>query len=116
MSAIRLYADEDCSEHAVVRGLRARGIDVLTTSDAGRGGTADYEQLAFAAAEDRTLYSFNVGDFARLHRQYLERGLRHSGIVVIPDQRCSAGEKIRRVALFVQSFTAEDMVNRMEYL
>jgi len=108
--------DEDGSENAVVRGLRARGIDVITTADAGRLGATDAEQIAFAAAENRTIYSFNVGDFARLHRHYLERGLQHSGIVVLPDQRCSVGEKIRRVARFVYSVAAEDMVNRMEYL
>ena len=116
MSEVRLYADEDASEHAVVRGLLARGVDIVTTADAGRLGATDAEQLAFAAAERRAIYSLNVGDFARLHHHYLERGLQHSGIVVIPDQRCSVGEKIRRVARFVQSVQAEDMVNRMEYL
>jgi hypothetical protein len=29
MSDIRLYVDEDASEHAVIRGLRARGVDIL---------------------------------------------------------------------------------------
>ncbi len=35
---------------------------------------------------------------------------------VFPDQRCSIGEKIRRLARFLRSVTAEEMVNRMEYL
>jgi hypothetical protein len=116
VSAVRLYVDEDASEQAVVRGLRARGIDVLTTVEAGRLGTTDAEQIAFAAEQGRTIYTFNVADFARLHRQYQERGLRHSGIAVVPDQRCSVGEKIRRVARLVRSVTAEDMVDCMEYL
>ena len=116
MSAVRLYVDEDASERAVVRGLRARGIDALTTADAGHLGTTDSEQLAYAAAENRTLYTFNVADFARLHRDYIERGLRHPGILVLPDQQCSVSEKIRRVARFARSVTAEDMVCRMVYL
>ena len=116
MSVVRLYVDEDASEQAVVRGLLARGIDVMTTAEAGRLGTTDAEQLAFAAESNRTIYTFNVADFARPHRQYLEQGLRHSGIVVVPDQRCSVGEKIRRVAKFIRSVTSEEMVNRMEYL
>ena len=43
MSAIRLYVDEDASEHAVIRGLRARGVDILTTAEAERLGTSDSE-------------------------------------------------------------------------
>lgn len=116
MSDVRLYVDEDAGEDAVVKGLRARGIDVLTTLEANRLGATDAEQLATATSMRRTLYSFNVGDFARLHHEHLQQGREHSGIVVIPDQRWSTGEKIRRVTSFVKSVTAEAMLNRMEYL
>lgn len=116
MSEVRLYVDEDASEHAVVQGLRARGVDLVTTAEANRLGAADARQLAFATEQNRTIYTLNVADFARLHREYLERRLDHSGIVVIPDQRYSVGEKIRRVARFVHSASAEDMVGRVEYL
>ena len=37
-------------------------------------------------------------------------------IVVIPDQRCSIGEKIRRLAVLVNDLTAEEMIDRMEFL
>jgi hypothetical protein len=60
--------------------------------------------------------SCEVFEPVALHRQYIEQNLVHAGILVVPDQRCSTGEKIRRVARFVRSVTAEDMVNRMEYL
>ena len=33
MSAVRFYVDEDAGEHAVMKGLRARNVDVLTTVD-----------------------------------------------------------------------------------
>lgn len=116
MSEVRLYVDEDAGESAVVRGLRARGIDVLTTIEANRCGVSDREQLVFATDETRTLYTFNVGHFARLHREFLGEGIHHSGIVVLPDQQCSIGERIRRIAGFLSQIEAEDMINRMEYL
>jgi hypothetical protein len=50
------------------------------------------------------------------HSECLLRGFDHSGIIVLPDQRCSVGEKIRRLARFISSVTAEEMSNRMEYL
>ena len=116
MSDVRLYVDEDAGEDAVVKGLRTRGIDVLTTVEANQLGATDAEQLATAISLRRTIYTFNVGDFAQLHKEHLEQGREHSGIVVVPDQRCSAGEKIRRVTKFLKSVTTEEMLNRMEYL
>jgi len=61
-------------ENAVVIGLRARGVDLLTTVEVGRTGTTDPEQLAFAVLQARTIYTFNVGDFAQLHSEYLQNG------------------------------------------
>jgi hypothetical protein len=116
MSRVRLYVDEDAEEYAVIQGLLARGLDVLTTSAEHRTGTTDAEQLAFAIELQRTLYSLNVADFACLRRERLKRGDSHFGIVVIPDQRCSIGEKIRRLAAFVNRVTAEEMIDRMEFL
>ncbi len=116
MSQVRLYVDEDAGENAVVQGLRGRGIDVLTTVEANQCGVSDREQLLFATGEGRTLYTFNVGHFAQLHREFLSENIKHSGIIVLPDQRYSIGEKIRRLAGFLSQVVAEDMVHRMEYL
>ncbi len=96
MADIQIYADEDACERAVINGLRKRGIDVLTTMAAGNAGKSDEEQLEFAAAQRRCIYTFNVRDFARLHGEFLSQGRDHAGIVMIPDQRYSVGEKIRR--------------------
>ena len=116
MNPVRLYVDEDAGEHAVIIGLRARGIDILTTLEALRDGTSDADQLAFAATQERSIYTFNVGDFAKLHNEYLRQGLEHWGIIAIPDQRYSIGEKIRRVAGLLSRVTSADMINRMQYL
>ena len=34
----------------------------------------------------------------------------------VPDQRCSIGEKVLRLARLISGTTAEKMVNRIEYL
>ena len=51
----------------LVRALRLRGVDVLTTHDSGYIGEPDDFQLGVAIAEGRALYSFNVADFMSLH-------------------------------------------------
>src|SRR2546425_1015836 len=116
MSQIRLYIDEDAAEHAVVTGLRARGIDVLTVLDAGMTSATDEEQLAYAASQDRTIYTLNVGDFCRLHAEHFAAGTNHHGILVIPRQRYSIGEKIRRLIDHIDSVSAEEMHNRLDFL
>ncbi len=52
---------------------RARGVDLVTTAEAERLGTSDSEQLDYAIDHGRAIYTFNAGDFARLHREYLEQ-------------------------------------------
>jgi len=78
---VRLYLDEDVYQGVLV-GLRRRGFDVLSTVEAGLRGASDEEQLHFAIAEDRSLFTFNRGDFVRLHSEVLARGDHHPGILV----------------------------------
>lgn len=82
MTRIRLYIDEDTQRHALTRSVRARGYDVVTTLEAGRLSMTDSEQLAFSAAEGRTILTFNSRDFVQLHRDYLVSGRPHAGIIV----------------------------------
>jgi len=55
MSELLLYVDEDAGENAVIEGLRARNIDVLTTIEAGRLGSNDPSQLEFASIIGRSI-------------------------------------------------------------
>jgi hypothetical protein len=64
---------------ALLRGLRSRGIEVTTVLDEGRVGDSDRAQLDYAWQIKRVLYSFNVSDFCRLHREYLTEGKPHAG-------------------------------------
>src|SRR5437868_4811241 len=90
-----LLLDEDSMDRDLVRGLRAAGVDVLTVAEANRRGISDEEQLAFATAEGRALYTCNISDFARLHSRWLRAGRPHAGIIVLPDQLTAVGTQIR---------------------
>ncbi len=48
---IRLFVDEDAMAQALVTGLRARGIDVLTVGEEARAKLEDDEQLEFATSQ-----------------------------------------------------------------
>jgi hypothetical protein len=116
MSVIRLYVDVDASEHAVVKALRQRGIDVLTAAEAGHEKFSDDQHLAFAASEGRSIYSLNARDFARLHAEYLAGGRSHTGVITIPRQRYSTGEKVRRLSDFLKNTDTESIKDTIQFL
>lgn len=109
MSRVRFYVDEHVSR-AVVRGLRQRGIDVLTVAEADRLGAADEEHLAFAFQEGRTVFSQD-DDFLRL----AAAGVSHAGIVYAT-QGTPIGEVIRGLVLIYQILEAEELVGQLEFL
>jgi hypothetical protein len=95
-----LYLDEDLSRYQLVGALRSRGFDVLTSFEAGMNGQNDDSQLAFAAAHRRQFVTANAGDFARLHGEWIRQGRMHAGVIVVPQQRYSTGEIVRRLLRF----------------
>jgi len=103
---IRLYVDEDAMAGILVRGLRAREIDVTTVFEQEMTGKSDEEQLRYAAEQGRTLYTFNVGDFCRLHTEYLTIGSYHAGIIVVYRKRYTVGEQIRRLSDLIQTVSS----------
>ena len=109
MSKIRYYTDERVSR-AVVRGLRQRGVDVLSVPEANRLGASDEEHLAFVRAEGRVFFTHD-DDFLRL----AAAGVAHAGIVYAPRQ-VSTGVSIRGLLRIYQVLEAEEMVGKVEYL
>jgi hypothetical protein len=75
----RLYADENFA-YPVVAELRRLGHDVLTAQEAGQANQSipDDAVLAFAAARQRAVLTFNRRHFVRLHT----RGRSHAGVIV----------------------------------
>ena len=101
---------------ALAEGLRSSGIDVSTVADERMRGHDDAAQLAFATAQGRTIFSFNVGDFMRLHSQYMRGSLHHDGIVLVSQQRFGVGELLRRLGRLAISLEPHEMTDRVEFL
>jgi hypothetical protein len=109
VSQIRYYTDEHVA-YAVIRGLRQRGIDVLSVPEASMMGVSDEMYLSFAYAQGRVLFTQDA-DFLRL----AAAGASHVGIVYAP-QYTSLGDIIRGLLLIHQVLDAEDMVGKLEYI
>jgi len=109
MAAIRYYLDEHIAG-AVAEGLRRRGIEVLTLTEAEMLGASDEEHFAFAREEGRTIVTHD-DDFLRLAAQTND----HAGVVYMP-QRRSIGETVQGLALIADVLGAEGMRGHVEFL
>jgi predicted nuclease of predicted toxin-antitoxin system len=107
---LRFYADQHFPG-PVVRGLRRRGLDIVTAQEAGRCGLPDAEQLALATVEERVVVTFDT-DFLALHNA----GTQHAGIAWCPATKYSIGQLIQMLVLLHGVSDRDDMRNRLEYL
>jgi predicted nuclease of predicted toxin-antitoxin system len=78
----RFYLDEDVPPAAAQIG-RELGLDVVSVAEAGHRGWPDAEQLAWAAAQSRTLVTYNRGDYLELTRSTLAAGKPHAGVLIV---------------------------------
>lgn len=113
MGRIALYLDEHV-QVSLAEGLRTRGMDVMTTQEAGNYSLDDIGQLNFASKEHRVLLSFNKRHFARIHYECMKKSSPHSGIIL--SDQLTVGLLIRRLMRLYFSLSDKDMQNRLEYL
>ena len=116
MSDIRLCLDEDAAQHGLLAALRLRGVDANSAQESRLIAAADRVQLEWCQSEGRVLYTFNVGDFYALLREFLAAGKPHAGIILAPQQRCSIGGQMRCLLRLASAKSAENMQNHVEFL
>lgn len=116
MSRILLYLDEDTIKSALVRALQNADLDVMTVVKADMRGATDEGQLIWSTKNKRIIYSFNIGDFCRLHRDYMAQQKTHMGIVLAPQRRYSIGQQVRGLLKLVATRSAEEMINQLVFL
>ena len=110
---IRLYIDEDVHE-SIAPALRRRGYDVLSVRETDRRGLSDAEQLAYAVAEGRTLFSFDAADYMALHLEYVSQDQEHAGIVV--SKQIPISETVHRLLILLDQVSADEIRNQLRWL
>jgi predicted nuclease of predicted toxin-antitoxin system len=113
---ITLYTDEDVTDRLAVL-LRQRGLEAISAIEAGMTGQTDEANLLYATAHDMVLFSFNVRDYVLLARQWALDDRQHAGIL-LSDQfaRHQMGELLHRLLRFLNTVSANEMVNAVRYL
>lgn len=111
---IKLYLDEDAQRTDLIQALRARNIDVLTVSEANLLGQPDDLHLQYATEQSRVIFTFNRGDFFRLHTEWLNNEQHHAGIIV--SDQVGTGVVMRRLLKLIDAKQADDMLDWFEFL
>src|SRR4051812_38580340 len=107
---IRFHLDEHCS-HAIAEGLRRRGVNVTTATDAGLLRASDEHHLAFGLAEGRVVFTQDE-DYLVLNA----RQVPHRGVVYCHREARSIGGIIDSLVLIWQVYEPEELANRVEYI
>ncbi len=111
--APKLHLNEHLSPRLASQ-LRRHGFDVTTSQEAGLLSITDEEQMAYAAAEQRAIVTFNVRDFSYLHNQYLAENKEHWGIIFSTQEPISV--LFHRLLRLLNSVTAEELKNQVRWL
>ena len=107
---VRYHLDEHI-DPAVAAGLRARGIDVTTTNEAGLLGADDEEHLRFAIAEQRAIMTHDE-DFLVFHTQKRP----HYGIVFCHNEARTIGQIVHSLVLIDACLTTDEMRDHVEFI
>ncbi len=114
MAGLRIYLDENVDVR-VAEGLRRRGIDARTAAEEGKLGATDAEHLAHAETLGAVLFTHDH-HLIELAAEHSRRGLNHSGVLFVDLHRFRLGECIRRLALYAELATPDEMANRVEFV
>lgn len=112
--AHRFFFDH-CVHGAVVRGLRERGVDVLTAQEDGSHELSDAKLLKRATLLGRVLYT-NDDDLLSEAAVVLDLGEPFPGLVFTPQTRLSIGRQIDELELIAHGTTTEEVANIVTYL
>ena len=110
---IKLYLDENVPEAIAVE-LRLRGHDIRTVKDAGRKGISDIDQLKYATSEDRTIFTFNVADFYKIHTEFVKKEINHSGIIF--SKQLPIGTVVKALSKLLSFINSKDLQNNTIWL
>jgi len=113
MASINIYTDEDVTK-AVARALRRRGYEASTNPEHDNCGIPDEDQLRYATSIGAVLLTHNVQDFPRIHYDFMSRGISHAGVIVA--KKIPIGGIVRGILRLALKLSAEDMIDRLEYL
>jgi hypothetical protein len=109
-----VYFDHNADPDLVVD-LRQRGFTAVTARELGMERASGDAHLRTATSLGHVLFTHDYDDYPVLAIEWAARGESHAGII-LASRRISCGETLRRLLHLVDSVTADEFVNRVEWI
>jgi predicted nuclease of predicted toxin-antitoxin system len=114
--SLLIYLDHNV-DPLLARDARNAGYDAVAAVEVGNAALEDVDQLAWATSQGRCILTHDYDDYPVLAASWFRAGRDHAGIILCrqpPD--ISYGEMLRRLLRLLDTVTADEMVNRLEWL
>jgi hypothetical protein len=112
--SVGLYMDVHVPR-PITRGLRRRGVDVLTAQEDGTDRLEDGDLLNRAMEVGRILFSQDEDLLIEAARRQRE-GISFGGVIYAPQIALSIGQSIDDLELLAKAAVREDFTNLVQYL
>jgi hypothetical protein len=112
--SLPLYMDHHVPS-AITRGLRRRGLDVLTAAEDGAATSEDETLLARATELGRILFSQD-DDLLAVAARRLEEGREFAGLVYGHQLAVTIGKAVRDLEIVARVLDPAEIRNRIEFL
>ena len=114
MAKLKIYTDENVDVR-VAEGLRKRGIKAFSAVEKGLTGVSDIEHFLYASGIQAAIFTHDR-HFLQIAKALTTKGMEHYGVIYVEMHRLSIGECIKRLALYADILSAEEMKNQVEFL
>jgi predicted nuclease of predicted toxin-antitoxin system len=114
LGRLRIYTDENVDVR-IAEGLRKREIDAFSAREKGALGFNDKQHFEKAKELKAVIFTHDP-HFIGIAENLIKTGNEHYGLIFGEMHRFSIGECIRRLALYVELVSSEEMLNRIEFL
>jgi hypothetical protein len=111
---VRFFFDHDIHGD-VARGLRGRGVDLVTAYEDGAHRLDDPDVFRRAVALGRVLYFYDDDHFSEIHR-WQRDGRSFPGAVHVAQTKLSIGEQIEELELIAKAAEPEELRGRVTFL
>jgi hypothetical protein len=115
--SIRLYADHNFDDRFSVD-LRRHDFDMVLAREVGNQMLSDEHHLVWTTEHGRVVLTHDLRDFVPLAKAWAFAGREHGGVILSaqPGESISYGILLRRLLRLLETVTADEMVNRVEWL
>jgi predicted nuclease of predicted toxin-antitoxin system len=114
LARLKIYTDENVDVR-VAEGLKRRGVHAFSALEKKMTGASDREHLRFAA-ENQAVFFTHDHHLLEIATALTTEGKNHWGVIFVEMDKLTVGECIKRLALYAELLTAEEMKNVVEFL